>query len=140
MSRENIQLLERMYAALNRGNITVALDVIDPEVEWRITAEAGPAPGTYRGQREVRRALDSMLDVWGEYHDTPLEFFDKGDYVVARVCSEGTGKASGAEVTGEVAHLWEIRDGKIVRFEAYRQSANALEAAGIDTVGGEDDA
>jgi uncharacterized protein len=132
MSRENIQLLENMYAALNRGNITVALDAVDPEVEWRIGSEASPAPATYYGEKEVRRALDSMLEVWGEYRDTPVEFIDEGDYVVARVCSEGTGKASGAEVAGEVAHLWEFRNGKIVRFEVYRDSAEALESAGID--------
>jgi pSer/pThr/pTyr-binding forkhead associated (FHA) protein/ketosteroid isomerase-like protein len=132
VSKENIQLLERMYAALNRGNITVALDAIDPDVEWRITSDAGPAPATYHGQKAARRALDSMLDVWRDYSDTPLAFIDQGDYVVARIRSQRTGKSSGAEVSGEVAHLWEIRDGKVVRFVAYGQSALALEAAGID--------
>ena len=133
MSRQNIELLERMYTAFNRGQFSTVMDAIDPDVEWRITSEAGPAPGTYHGHKGMRRVLDSFHDVWGEYQDTPLEFIDEGDYVVARICSEGTGRRSGAEVAEEFAHLWEIREGKVVRFQAFRESVNALDAAGIDS-------
>jgi ketosteroid isomerase-like protein len=115
-----------MYAAFNRGDITTALDCLDPQIEWQITAEAGPSPQTYSGHEGVRSALSSMYEVWADYKNEPLEFIDNDDYVVVRLRSTATGKASGADVSEEVAHVWQFRQGKVVRFEAHPNSQQAL--------------
>jgi ketosteroid isomerase-like protein len=129
MSDANIEVLKRMYEAFNRGDIVTALSAIDSQIEWRVTAEASPSPKTYHGHSGVRSALSSLLEVWSDYRNEPLEFIAADDCVVVRLRSQATGKASGAEVSGEVAHLWEIRNGKAVRFEAYLDPEEALRAA-----------
>jgi ketosteroid isomerase-like protein len=127
VSEENVKVVREVYQWFNQGQITLALDAFDPDVEWHITPQAGPAPGSYRGREGVRDAFDSMFDVWSAYQSEPLEFIDGGNFVLVRICVRGTGRASGIEVEDEVAHLWEVRDKKIHSFEAHVDSSRALE-------------
>jgi uncharacterized protein len=126
VSEENVKLVREIYKSFNRGDITRALDAFDPKVEWSITPEAGPAPGSYSGHEGVRDAMGSMLEVWSDYQSEPLEYIENGEFVVVRLCAHGIGRASGIQVEDEVAHLWRIKDGKIVRFAAYIDSSDAL--------------
>jgi ketosteroid isomerase-like protein len=43
----------------------------------------------------------------------------------------GRGRTSGAEVHGQVAYLYTVRDGKIVRAEFFPSRAEAVKAAGV---------
>jgi len=127
--RSNVAVLREMYDAFNRGNVTTALAAIDPDIDWRITPGAGPSPGSYHGHAGVRSAVSSMLEVWEDYSSRPIGFIETGEHVVAVLRSRGTGKASGVDVEGEIAHLWRMRDGKAVCFEAYASREDALRAA-----------
>jgi uncharacterized protein len=130
-ARRNIEVLEQLYAALNRGDIAQALSYMDADIEWQVTSAAGPSPGIYRGHAGVEDAVSSSLEVWADYRNEPLEFVPVEDAVVVRVFSSATGKGSGVDVGDEVAHLWKLRDGRVVRFEAYRDSDDALAAARV---------
>ena len=129
MTSGDVAVLREMYAAFNRGDVSVALEAIDPHIEWSITPGAGPSPQTFHGHEGVRSAMSSMLEVWEEYRSEPLEFIERGDYVVVRLRSQAIGRASGVEIEGEIAHVWLMRGGKAVRFEAYLDSREALAAA-----------
>jgi ketosteroid isomerase-like protein len=41
MGEADVEALKRGYAALNRGDLSVVLDLLDPEIEWQ--AEASPS-------------------------------------------------------------------------------------------------
>ena len=41
----------------------------------------------------------------------------------------GGGKESGLEMEMRLAHLWTVREGKVIRGEVYRMADEALEAA-----------
>jgi ketosteroid isomerase-like protein len=41
----------------------------------------------------------------------------------------GRGRASGAELETRLAHLWVLRDGRVILGEVYRTTEEALEAA-----------
>jgi uncharacterized protein len=129
MPQRNVEILREMYEAFNRGDLGTALEVIDPGIEWRITPEAGPAPGTYHGHGGVRSAFSSMLEVWADYQTEPLDFTQSGDFVVVTVALQATGKSSRAGVEAEVAHLWRVHAGKVVLFEAHSNRRKALAAA-----------
>jgi ketosteroid isomerase-like protein len=43
----------------------------------------------------------------------------------------GRGKGSGVPVDNEGAHVWALRDGKVVRLEIFADRADALAAAGL---------
>ena len=49
--------------------------------------------------------------------------------VVVAVRLSGRGRESGVELEMHVAHLWTVRDGKVVRGDVYRTADEALEAA-----------
>ena len=61
----------------------------------------------------------------------PEQFIDGGDAIVVEGRYKGTWKATRAKVDAQFAHVWHIRDGKIVRFQQYtdtRQWADATRA------------
>jgi ketosteroid isomerase-like protein len=125
MSSQNVEILERMYDAFNRGDIAAALEHFDPAIEWRVAPEAGPSTSTYHGHQGVYDAIGSLYEVWDGYHIEPQRFWETGDLVVVSVRAHGRGRASGAEVDAELAHLWQIRDRKVVRFEAHADFEHA---------------
>ncbi len=43
----------------------------------------------------------------------------------------GRGKGSGVDVDVQGAHVWKMRDGKVVRLEIFSNREKALEAAGL---------
>lgn len=49
--------------------------------------------------------------------DSDAERVESKGPVVVRIRAHGTGRASGIQIEGEVAHLWEVRDTKIVSSE-----------------------
>jgi ketosteroid isomerase-like protein len=61
---------------------------------------------------------------------TPEEFMATGDTVAVVVSYTGTGKATGKPLDLPVVHVWEIQDGKAVRF---RQFADTLKFADVVT-------
>ena len=44
--------------------------------------------------------------------------------VLAENRYDGTGKVTGRRLNIQAAHVWELRDGKIVRFQQYVDTAN----------------
>ncbi len=51
--------------------------------------------------------------------------------MIAIVRVSGTASMSGAEVEMQVAHVWALSDGAVVRVTLYSDPAKALEAAGL---------
>ena len=62
----------------------------------------------------------------------PERFFDVDDgRVLVFVRVSATGQGSGTPVEIRAAHEFTIRGGRVVRFKAYANRADALEAAGL---------
>jgi ketosteroid isomerase-like protein len=58
-----------------------------------------------------------------------VDFTEVGDRVVVEMLQWGTGRASGAEVSGHFWFVYEIRDGRIARQDVYSTGEQAFEAA-----------
>ena len=50
---------------------------------------------------------------------TPIELIPSGDTVAVVARYTGTGKSTGKELDLEVAHVWDVRDGKVARFRHF---------------------
>ena len=57
-----------------------------------------------------------------------------GDTVVMQGRYTGTAQATGRELSPQVAHIWDVADGKIVRFQQYTDTWLFEEATGIPPV------
>jgi uncharacterized protein len=129
MSHADIEALRAGYEAFNRGDTGAWLDGFDPDAELR---ELPNLPGTvHRGHDGLREWAESLKETWEEYRFEPEEFTDAGEFVLVSVRARGRGLGSGAPAEMQVFHVFELRDGKVLRVGGYIDRAEALEAVGL---------
>jgi uncharacterized protein len=134
MSQENVEVVRRGYELFSEGNLESVTDLISDEAELPDGGGLGvgdTAAGTRRGPDGFLQGSQDALDAFEDYRVDPQEFIDAGDAVVVPVRISGRGRGSGATLEVRLVHLWVLRDGKAIRNEIYRTTAEALEAAGL---------
>jgi ketosteroid isomerase-like protein len=117
MSQENVDLVTAGYDDFNSGNIEGVIGRFHPEVEW-IEPGGGNSPsGTFNGPDSVANDVFATVpEHFDEFTCTVEEASDQGDTVVVTARFKGRNK-SGADLDARAEHVYEIRDGKIARFE-----------------------
>lgn len=127
MADADVEALKRGYAALNRGDLSGVLELLDPEIEWH---EPAPSPdaGTHRGRESFERFLRGWLESFDEFRVEPERIVERGDRLIAVVRQTGKGRSSGAQVDARLAHVWTVGDDKAVRWEAFGDPEEALRA------------
>jgi ketosteroid isomerase-like protein len=125
----DVEFLREVYEEWGRGDYS--RDFFAPD----IAANARGFVDMDGGQRGIEDVIATQRD-WLRQWERPFvveadEFIDAGPCVVVFIRWRGRGRGSGAEVEAEGAHVWELRDGKAVRWEIYRDRAKALAAVGL---------
>jgi ketosteroid isomerase-like protein len=140
MSRENVEIVRRGYEAFARGGLDHSfLDFFDPDVDFRQSDELVGGSGQYRGHEGLIRGTRGLLWTFEEFSLEPERFIDTdGDHVVVFVRLRGRGRESGAAVDTPYAHVFKLRDGKVVLIHAYSDRAEALEAVGLSELDAHD--
>jgi ketosteroid isomerase-like protein len=132
MSRENMDLVRRIY---EEGLIYRDPEGLIAELGTRTSNTSTPPnavePGTRRGPDEVAKALRRAHELFASPRYVIHDLFDRGDAVVALLRFYAHGRGSEGEAVHEQAHIWTIRNGRIVRYEWGRGWDQALEAAGL---------
>jgi hypothetical protein len=124
----NVQLMENLYAAFSRGEIRAVLGLFDPQIEW-VSADGAPYPGTFRGPQAVLEGVFMRLgSEWEGFRADATEFIDGGDQVVALGRYRGTYRATGRGMEAAFAHVWTLREGRVVRYRQYVDSRKMAEA------------
>lgn len=125
MSQENVSIVRGMYEAFGRGDIASVLATLDPQVEWWeaenfIYADENP----YIGSQAVLEGVFMRIGTeWDGFSVAPKELLDAGDTVVGHGYYSGVYKQNGKQVRAQFAHLFSFRDGKIVKFQQYTDTA-----------------
>src|SRR5215204_1327137 len=129
MGEADVEALERGYAALNRGDVSVVLDLLDPDIEWH---EPGWSPdaGTHRGRDSFERFVRGWLESFDGFQVEPELIVQRGDRLVAVVRQTGAGRSSSVQVETRLAHVWTVSNGKAVRREAVTEPEAALNDGG----------
>lgn len=133
MAGQNKQTIEDLYAAFSRGDIPAILSAFHPEIEWWeaenfVYADKNP----YRGPQAVLGGVFARLaNEWDGFGAIPEEVFDAGDAVIG--CGHYTGKyrVTDQEVRAQFAHIFKFKDGKIVRFQQYTDTAQFQKAVSV---------
>lgn len=136
MSRENVEIVREGFGAVARGDLDSFLAFLHEDVVWVNPAYA-VEPGTRRGIGEFREALQRLRAAFGDIRVEVDEVIEAGDdhvVVVGRWTGEGSG--SGVPMETAFSSVLTLRDGKVVRYEWFRERAEALEAAGLRPAGG----
>ena len=135
MSEENVEIVQRVYAAAARRDPEAVLALYDLEVEW--DNSAGPFSDlfgrrVYRGHEGLRIFFHEYTETWENLEESLEELIDAGDHVVSVQSTQARGRASGVEVGWKHnAGVWTVGDGKIIRVAWFGSRAEALEAAGL---------
>jgi len=129
MAEADVEALEREYAAPNRGDLSVVLELLDLDIEWH---EPGPSPeaGTHRGRDTFERFLRGSLESFERFRVEPERVVRRGDQLVAVVRQTGAGRSSGVRVETRLAHVWTVANGKAIRWEATTEPEAVLDDAG----------
>lgn len=132
MSEENVEAVRRVYEAFAAGDIASVLGALDARVEWREAENHPYADGNpYVGPEAVLRGVFARLGgEWDGFAATPEAILDAGETVVASGHYTGTFKPTGQSVRAQFAHFFTMRDGKVVRFQQYTDTAQFQRAAG----------
>jgi ketosteroid isomerase-like protein len=126
--------MEQGFAATNRRDFDAVLPRYDPEVEIIPAPElisVGIA-ASYRGREGFLALWEDWDSAWaGHAQWEPKELIDLGDRLLMLGRIRGTGEASGVAVDTEIALLYTLKDGRVVREQHYMAHAQALEAVGL---------
>lgn len=131
----SLETVQQAYEAFKRFDADALIAVADPEIEFRNSA-AAPG-GTYRGYTGIRRYMKEIEGAFGDRWDAEVErVLDAGDdrvLLIARVF--GHGKA-GEPLELHVGHVWELRDGRLLRGTVYVDPEQALAAVEAGSASG----
>ena len=118
VTEENRELIRTAYEAFARGDIPVILGMLDSTVEWT-DAEGFPTAGTYVGPDAVKGMFAHVGSDWDRFAAVPSAYVADGDHVVVLGEYRVTHKATGKSATVPFAHVWRIKDEKIIRFRQF---------------------
>jgi uncharacterized protein len=125
MSAQDVDTIRAAYEEFAEHDAAAVLDKLDPRVEW-VEGGGGDSPsGTFIGPDAVATGVFAVIGAnFDEYHADPSEYIDQGNRVLVKGRFTGKNK-SGAELDTGFQHIFDMRDGKVVRFENKPDDAEA---------------
>jgi uncharacterized protein len=125
--QQNVEIVKQGYDAFGRGDIETLLGVFDPQIEWISPGPADlPTAGSRRGLQQVREFFRAVDEVFEIQRFEPKTFVAQGDLVVVLGEDSSRVKATGKVLNGAWAHAFTLKDGKILRFQEYIDTAEVV--------------
>jgi ketosteroid isomerase-like protein len=131
MSR-NTERARAAFEAFNRDGSEALFDLLDPSIEW--SADRGDTGRvTSYGIDAVKRSFAEQFEAVSNLQFEVAEMQEVGDRIVALGRLSGRFRATGIEGDIPFAMVLTIGpDGKLVRYESFRDTQEALETVGLE--------
>src|SRR5262245_35142734 len=132
MAEQYVNVVRGMYEAFGRGDIGTVIAALDQNVEW-LEAESFiyDDGNPYVGPNAVLEGVFMRIGTeWDDFTVSPKEVLDAGETVIGHGYYSGTYKKSGKQVRAQFAHLFTFRNGKIVKFQQYTDTAQFQRVVG----------
>jgi steroid delta-isomerase-like uncharacterized protein len=127
----NVAVVDGMYQSFAKGDIPAVLAAMDANIVWN-EAEGFPYSdrNPYIGPDAVLNGVFARIGEEWEYwklndiqlHDMP------GNQILATLRYDAKHKQTGKVIDSQTAHLWTLKDGKIVAFQQFTDTKQAAEA------------
>jgi len=132
MSRENVEIVKAMNAALNAGDLDGAFRSFAPDAEVRDLANGPDQPTVIRGIDQMKHVWALWLEAFNELRADLEEVLDAGNAVVCKAHWIGRGTTSGMSIDVRQFDVFELHQGTITRAVLGNKSkAEALESVGL---------
>lgn len=115
MSAQNLNIIRRIYETFETRDFATFFSLLSPEIQIRQCPEL-PWGGNFHGH-EGARTFFGKIDAFIDDHVVIERLIDSNDRIVMVGQTYSTVKATGRKFTGNIMHLWELRDGLAVRVE-----------------------
>jgi ketosteroid isomerase-like protein len=116
------------YEAWSRRDIDALLEVVHPDAEARPILGANIGASVYRGRDGLRQWFKDLHQEWETFQTRVTRIDERGDRALLTIDVHARGRASGVVIEGDLYHVVEIRDGLILRLEAFRDRPEAMRA------------
>src|SRR5258708_40049560 len=127
--QENVAIVHQAYSNFTTGNISGLLDLCSDDITWQLPKMENVP---FAGKRATRAGVGeffALLDANEEaLRFEPQEFVAQGDKVVSLGYYQWRVKSTGREFDSDFAHVFTIRNGKIVAFHEYTDTAACANA------------
>src|SRR6187397_1429880 len=130
MSRENVEIVRRLFEAWNVRDIEGLVGLSDPDCEWR-PFRAQLEGMVYRGHEGIREFVRDMDEDWEAFRIDPAEFRRRDQRVAVIGHVRALGRGTGVEVDSVAGFVFELRAGRLARLVSHSDPAAALEAVGL---------
>jgi uncharacterized protein len=130
---DNVTLLKNLYDAFGRGDIPAVLGAMSPDIKWHQAENNpyNPSGKPWVGPDAVVNNLFKRLgSEWDGFAVHPGSFHDAGNSVIVEARYSGKFKATGNSMDTQVCHIWDIKDGKLIRFQQYVDTAKLRDVMG----------
>lgn len=125
----NVQIVQQIYAAFGKREVQTLLTFLSDEIDWQLLGPPNIAhAGPHRGRDQVRRFFATVAETLEITQFEPREFIAQSDKVVALGYYAGRVKSTGRQYASEWAHVFTLREGKVIKFREYADTANLAAA------------
>jgi hypothetical protein len=111
------KLVQLAYDAFGKGDIATVIAMLDETVDW-VSPRSLPHGGEFSGPAQVGKFFEGIGAAWDSLTLDIESVSDAGKNVVGVLHAHGTLKNGESRSYG-AAHVFEIRDGKIVRWREF---------------------
>jgi uncharacterized protein len=124
-----LSVVQSFYASLAKGDVSGALGLLDPDIEWTEAERTPYFTGVMRGVDAVVSGLFEPLGPdFDNFTTTPDDFVTDGVRVVSLGRYSGTAKSTGVTLSAPFVRVWAVSYGRLRRSVQYTDSAAWNEA------------
>ncbi len=127
----NVAVVDGLYQAFAKGDVPAVLAIMDASIVWN-EAENFPYSdrNPYIGPDAVLNGVFARIGAEWEYWNlTNIQLHEmSNNMVLATLRYEAKHKATGKTINSQTAHLWTLKDGKIVAFQQFTDTKQAAAA------------
>jgi uncharacterized protein len=136
MPQQEPQTIRDLYAAFGGGDAAAVLAMFHPGIVWK-EAEGIPYAdrNPYVGPQQIGEGVfGRILTDFEGFTVNPDKIVHEGDTVVALGRYRGLHRSTGQSLDAQFAHVWTFRDGLIIGFQQYADTAQFVRVMGTSAV------
>ncbi|PWU24775.1 MAG: hypothetical protein C5B48_04660 [Candidatus Rokuibacteriota bacterium] len=128
MPDADFELIREVCEVGSRGDIEGMVAKLDPDIEV-VPFGASMHGKSYRGHDGVREWFRDEIEAnWTEFRTIPEEFRRVDDRILVFGQWIASGRTSGVHLNVAATWIFDVRDGKITRWQTYTDREEALQA------------
>ena len=127
--KTNLDIVKQGYADFMQRDIPAILNILSDDIEWVLPASAKVSfSGTFKGRDGVTNFFENVGNTNDISEFVVDNYIADGDYVVALGHLSATAKSTGKTSSNKWAHVWQLKDGKVIRHYEYVDTAEIRDA------------